>query len=417
VAFRILPIYCRKVGSEHMSIVSLNQPNLLSKMNERLVLRLIQNRGPLTRSEMSKSIGITFPTVAKAVSSLLDLNLLEEIDEASPGPGRPAKRLRLACESSQVIGVTLSGSECSVAAAGLNGIIDEDSSLSFPTPTTYDSLLVSIVSSIKQLMSSERTTLGVGVSVPAIIDYQEQRAVLSANLPLINGKSIGRDLQALLGLECVIVHDSHALSLSERLHGKAKGVSNFAMLDLCTGIGLGLMVDGRFLTGDSGFAGELGHISIVPDGDMCHCGNRGCLETVASEWSLKARVSLLTKRPVEINEILDMAQSGNKQVHMELEKMCDYLAIGVAHVVNIVNPGTFYICGRIFEAYPELLESLVKKTKQHAIGPSFSACDFVHASGGLLDGTVTCVINYLTDSLVPNLDGYVSSVGVGDSCN
>ena len=95
-----------------MSTVSPIQPKLLSKINERLVLRLSQDRGPSTRSEMSKSMGITFPTVAKAVTSLLDLKLLEEIEDTSSGPGRPAKRLSLAYENSQVIGVTLSGSEC-----------------------------------------------------------------------------------------------------------------------------------------------------------------------------------------------------------------------------------------------------------------------------------------------------------------
>jgi predicted NBD/HSP70 family sugar kinase len=399
-----------------MTKLSPIQPKLLSKINERLVLRLIQDRGPSTRAEMSKYIGVTFPTVAKAVSSLLESKLLEEVQETSLGPGRPAKRLRLACENSQVIGISLGGAECSVVAGGLDGVIHKDSILSFPSPETYDSLLVNITSRVKQLTyDSGSTTLGVGISVPAIIDYREQRALLSANLPLLNGKTIGKDLQSLLGYECVIVNDSHTLSLSERLHGEARDVSNFAMLDLCTGIGLGLMVEGRFLIGDSGFAGELGHIPVVLQGDRCHCGKMGCLETVASEWALEAKLSLLKGRPVEIDEILEMVRLGEKQVLLELEKMCDYLAIGVANVINIVNPGTFFIYGRIFRAYPELLVLLEEKTKQHALAPSFSACKFVHASGNLLDGTIACVINYLTDSLIPNLGGYVSSIGIGES--
>lgn len=392
------------------------QPELLSQINERLVLRMIQDTGPSTRAEMSKYIGVTFPTVAKAVSSLLDSKLLEEIEETTSRPGRPAKRLRLACDKSQVIGVSLGGKECSVVAGGLNGTIDEDNILSFPTPTAYDSLLVSITSRVNQISSRNgKTTLAVGISVPAIIDYREQRAVFSANLPWLNGKTIGQDLQSLLDQDCVIVHDSHALSISERLHGKAKGIANFAMLDLCTGIGLGLFMDGRFLTGASGFAGELGHIPVVQNGELCHCGKRGCLETVASEWALEARMSLLMRRPVEIDEILDMVRSGNNQVLSELERMCEYLAIGMAYVINIVNPGAFYVCGKVFRECPDLLDLLVKHTERLALGPSFSACEFAHASGGLLDGTIASVINYLTDSLVPNLDGYVTSSQAGDS--
>lgn len=390
------------------------QSKLLSKINERLVLRMIQDNGPSTRAEMSKVIGITFPTVAKAVSSLLDSKLLEEIDDVTTGPGRPAKLLRLASENSQVIGVTLSAAECTAASAGLNGVVHPESSQSWAPPSTYDAVLIEITRRVKKLMlASGRSTLVVGVSVPAIVDYQEQRAVLSANMPLLNGKCIGRDLQGLLGVECLILRDTHALSLSERLlESDEDNVSNFAMLDLCTGVGLGLMVDGNFLTGSSGFAGELGHIPIVPEGDTCHCGKKGCLETVASEWALEARISLALRRTVKMPEILEMARSKNKQVLSELENMCSYLAIGVAHVVNIINPGTFYIYGRVFQACPELMDLLVQKTEQYALGPSFAACRFTQASGGVMDGTIASVINFLTDSRVPDLDGYVRFAGM-----
>jgi N-acetylglucosamine repressor len=391
------------------------QSKLLSKINERLVLRMIQDCGPSTRAEMSKMIGITFPTVAKAVTSLLDSKLLEEIDEVSTGPGRPAKLLRLASENSQVIGVTLSSSECMVASAGLNGVIYPESSQSFISPSTYDAVLIETTRRVKKLMlASGRSTLIVGVSVPSVVDYQEQRAIFSANMPMLNGKCLGSDLQGLLGVECLIVRDTHALSLSERLQEKEEEevAANFAMLDLCGGIGLGLMVDGNFLTGNSGFAGELGHIPIVPEGDICRCGKKGCLETVASEWALEAKVSLALRRTVKMHEILEMARAGHRQVLAELENMCHYLAIGVAHVVNIINPGTFYIFGRVFQACPHLLDFLVENTKQYALEPSFTSCRFTQARGGVMDGTIASIINYLTDSRVPDLDGYVRFAGV-----
>ena len=399
-----------------MSKSSPIQPKLLSKINERLVMRIIQDNGPSTRGEISKIIGVTFPTVAKAVSSLLESKLLEEVEEMIPGPGRPARQLRLASEYSQVIAVSLSGSECTVACAGLDGIIYAENTLSFPTPTTYDSLLINITSHIKKLTpQNNKTALCVGVSIPGIVDYTEQRVILSANLSLLDGKQIGRDLQDLLGVECLIVRDSHALSLSEQLHGQGEDVSHFAMLDLCGGVGLGLMVDGKFLTGGSGFAGELGHMIVEPGGELCRCGKRGCLETVASEWALEAKVSRLMRRTIKVDEILELAQSGDKQVQLELEKMCDSLAFGVASVVNIINPLTFYIYGRVFRARPQLLALLVDKTEQYALEPSFSACTFAHARGGVLDGIVSSMINYLTDSLVPDLDAYVNFAGVGQS--
>lgn len=386
------------------------QPKLLSRINERLVMRVIRDRGPLTRAEMSKSIGITFPTVIKAVSSLLESKLLEEVEVSQSGPGRPAKRLRLACEDTQVIGITLSDTECIIASAGLDGVIVDGNTKSFSTPANYNALLAKITSLTKEIMRrDEKTTLCLGVSIPGIVDYQEQRAVLSANLPIVNGKFIGRDLQAALGVECLILRDAHAFSLSEGLlHKKGEAESNVAMLDHSEGIGLGMMINNQFLTGNKGFAGELGHIPMVADGDVCHCGKNGCLETVASEWALESKVSTALERPVKIDEILALAKSGNEPVLKEINQMCDYLALGVACVVNIFNPGTFYIYGQCFRELPHLLDLLVEKTRQHTLEPSFSACNFAHARGGELDGTIASVINSLTDSLVPDLGDYLT---------
>ena len=393
------------------------QPQLLSRINERLVMRMIRENGPSTRAEMSKSIGITFPTVNKAVSSLLNSKLLEEVEDSPSGPGRPAKRLHLATQDSQVIGVTLSDTECVVASAGLDNEIAEGCSITFDTPATYDALLIKITSSARELMKQGgRNTLCVGISVPGIVDYQDQKAILSANLPMLNGKWIGSDLQSLLGIECLIIRDAHAFSLSERLHHRlGDAASNVAMLDHSEGIGLGLTVNNQFLTGNNGFAGELGHVVVVPNGETCNCGKRGCLETVASEWALELKTSKALGRDVHLNEILDLAKSGDKKVLKELEQMCDYLAFGVACVVNIFNPGIFYIYGRCFRELPGLLDMLVEKSKPHTLAPSFAACTFAHASGGELDGTIASVINYLTDSLVPNLDRFVGVSRASDN--
>ena len=101
------------------------QPQLLSRINEALVLRAIRQHGPSTRGELSAYMGVTFPTVAKAVGSLVEARLLEEFDDVMTGPGRPAKRLRLSKEKSQVIGLTVDVLTCEVASAGFDGVVRE----------------------------------------------------------------------------------------------------------------------------------------------------------------------------------------------------------------------------------------------------------------------------------------------------
>lgn len=395
-------------ATEEMRNASPVRSRLLSRINERLVIRAIQSHGPLTRAEVTKRIGVTFPTVAKAAAALLDLRFLEEFDDAEGGPGRPAKRLRLATQTAQVLGVAIGHHECTIVAAGLDGVIREDSKRTFPIPETYDSLLVAITSQSKELMEREGVkTLGVGISVPALVDYRQQRVIIAANFPLISGKAIGSDLAALLGIECVMVRDSHALCLSEQLHGVARGLTDFAMLDLCTGVGMGVMINGRILTGSSGFAGEIGHLPVEFHGKKCHCGKHGCLETVASEWALEERLSQLMGRHLSMNEILELIQTGNEQIQPELEQFCRSLAIGMAYVLDLFNPGIVFVYGRIFSACPDLLKQLVEQTKHLALEPTFSSCRFLLASGTQIEGTIASVINYLTESRVPDIAEYV----------
>ena len=161
------------------------QPQLLSRINEAFVLRAIRQHGPSTRGELSQHMGVTFPTVAKAVGSLLDARLLEEFDDAMTGPGRPAKRLRLSRENSLVVGVTVDVLSCEVAAAGFDGVIREGTQQSFPTPQSYEKLLAAIVERVKSLRSDDVPILCVGVSVVGLVDYRRQEIRLAANLPFL----------------------------------------------------------------------------------------------------------------------------------------------------------------------------------------------------------------------------------------
>ena len=150
------------------------QPKLLSRLNERLVLRVIQQHGPSTRAEMTKHIGVTFPTAAKAVAALLESRLLEEYEEAGIGRGRPAKRLRLASETAQVLGVALDVDVSSIAAAGFDGVKRADSVTRFATPKTYEKLLSELIPRINELKGDgEIATHGIGVSLPGLIDYRQ----------------------------------------------------------------------------------------------------------------------------------------------------------------------------------------------------------------------------------------------------
>src|SRR5262249_44790529 len=160
------------------------------------------------------------------------------------------------------------------------------------------------------------------------VDYRSQRGVLSPNVPITDGQSLSRNLGERLGVECVLLQESLALALGERHYGQARGLDDFAILDVHTGVGLGVFSGRRLLTGHSGKAGDLGHLTVVPDGGrQCGCGNVGCLETVANDTSLAWRISKRLRRSVDIEEVIRLAQSGEADLSRDLADVGRYLGL------------------------------------------------------------------------------------------
>ena len=176
------------------------------------------------------------------------------------------------------------------------------------------------------------------------------------------------------------------------------------MLDLCTGVGMGVMVNGRLFAGQNGFAGEIGHSTVVNNGRRCHCGKRGCLETVARQWALIERVSQRLKRDVDMDDIVNLVRDGDVIAKTEVRRLCKFLAVGLSHAINMFNPGQIFVYGRIFEDFPELLDLLIEQTSRISLRPAYAACQISRAATTPLQGAIASIISYLTDARVPEMD-------------
>jgi N-acetylglucosamine repressor len=387
-----------------MSFNASAQPQLLSRLNERSVMRVLQDHGPCSRADMTRRMNTSAPTVSKAVASLLRAGLLEEFDVKENGRGRPAKQLRLANKTAQVLGLVIDAAECRIVVAGMDGVLLQDSEVAFETPKSYERFLREVVRHSQRLINRhDVTTLGLGISVPGLVDYRQELGMLSPNAPMTNGRSPSRDLSEQLEIKCVVLQETHALCLAERRYGAAQELDDFGMLDISTGLGLGMISGGRLLTGHSGLAGEIGHIPIEEGGRLCGCGARGCLETVASDSALAWFVSERIGRRIEIDEIVEAVGRGELSVQDELETVCKKLAFALATVVNLFNPAALFVYGRLFELEDNLFARVCEEARRRSLGPSFADCQLVRARGSKRQGAVAGIIEYLTDSLVPDL--------------
>jgi N-acetylglucosamine repressor len=375
------------------------QPTLLRQLNQQQVLAAIQSRGPLSRAEISRYTGVSFPTVTRAVASLIEARLLEEEDRRQPSLGRPSKLVRLAKTTVGVLGCVIGATVCEVAAAGLDGEVAPEAVSSVPTPAHYEELVSALVDQLRGLIKQRKTTaLALGISVPGLLNRHEGRCLLSPNLRQIDGHSLGADLGKCLGLKTIVLQECHALCLAEQVYGAAKGVADFAMLDISEGLGLGVMHGDKLLQGHSGFAGELGHVTVELDGRQCGCGNRGCLETVATDSALLSLVSHRTGRHWEIDALITAIRSGQLDAAAEVERVLQYLSVGIAAVLNVFNPQRLFIYGRFLDAADELFLRLLELVERRTLAPNRADCQIVRAQGSKRLGAIAAAIQAATDA-------------------
>lgn len=375
-------------------------------MTVRRVLELLQQQGPCTRADLTRLSGISAPTVSKAVASLLEAGLLEEGEMTHGAPGRPGTVFRLAREKALVVGVVLDAARCRVVSAALDGQMHEDESHEFITPGSYKRLIQNLADVCTTIIEHrDATPLCIGMSIPGLVNRRERKSVFSPNLHLTDGRSPDQDLSARLNVECTMFQETHALCLGERMYNAADVMDDFAMLDLSTGLGLGVVLGGRLLEGHSGIAGELGHITVDPNGRLCGCGNHGCLETVATDSALARAISDREGRGLNIDAIVRLIQDGKLDVERELNSVCEYLAIAIAAAINVFNPALLFVHGRLFDARDGLFELVCELTRRRSLAPSFSDCKIVRARCTKSQAAVAAAIHHLTDAQGPVVDG------------
>ena len=217
---------------------------------------------------------------------------------------------------------------------------------------------------IKQLItrseSEDIDIVGVGVGIAGIVDQKTGRLTTSPNLPGWRNVAVKDTVSGASGRETYVINDASAAALGELCFGAGRGFSNMLYVTVSTGIGGGIILNGQLYTGTDGCAGEWGHMTIVPEGPKCHCGNFGCLEALASGWAIardavtriNAGQDSIIKDIVEgrtddiTAEIVGKAAMGGDRLACNIvDAAANYLGIGLANLVNIFNPELIVVGG------------------------------------------------------------------------
>ena len=378
-------------------------PAILRQINERAVFEEIRCRGDVGKAELSRSLGVSTTTIAKIISRLLDAGLIEDVGQSESGrAGRPGRIYRVAGAQTQVIGVVINVRRCQIFAAGLDGLPRTGTLDEFDTPGSYDQLITRLAAGVGRLVrNGARHTLGVGISAPGEIEARTGRVLLCPNLHILDATSPADDLEQRVDLPCVLVHETIGTCLAEYTYGAARDLEHFVLIGVYEGFGAAAICNGSLIVGERGMAMELGHVTVDLNGQRCGCGNRGCLETIATDQSFARLVNRRTRSDRTVEEIVRLAGLGQLNVDAELEQTLDALAVGVGTAVNIFNPGAVFVCSRMFDVRRDAFDYLLRRTAHHALPPLLSSCRILRAQGDVRLGAAASILTHLTDALGP----------------
>lgn len=279
---------------------------------------------------------------------------------------RPDRRL--------VAGVDVGGTNLRCA------LVDQDGTLTarhkMPTPGSAAAFTSRLSESIRNLSAQAAacgsSLCGVGIGMPGLIS-PSGKIFSSVNLPHCEGMNLSLELSQLTGIPVVAVNDANAAAFGELRFGAGRLYRTFMMITLGTGIGGGIILDGRLWTGADGFAAEFGHLSVVNDGRPCPCGSRGCVEQYASATALKAiakerGISLLPDDSLET--LAARAAAGDVQVRALFSDAGKHLGAAASAVVNLLNPEAVIVGGGVAASFSLMCESMRKAIDQLSYRPS-----------------------------------------------
>lgn len=262
--------------------------------NRRIVLETIRQHGPLERADIARRVGLTVQTVANIIRELEELGLVSGERTHKKSRGSPPMSLTLNPQGAYAIGVNVTPRGIEAALVDLAGTIVAAKRIALAPPAPEESFrhIGRIVDGFRG-RTGGRMLLGVGLAMPGPFDVESMSFVGPTTLESWRGVNVAERLSEATGLAAFVEADTAAAALGESLHGAGRSVSAFYFLYFGVGLGGSMVKDGVPLRGFFGNAGEIGHVPLVPDGQPCSCGNRGCLERYVSLEAFQRRSPII----------------------------------------------------------------------------------------------------------------------------
>jgi predicted NBD/HSP70 family sugar kinase len=288
-----------------------------------------------------------------------------------------------------VIALEIAVDSLAAATVGLGGRVIDLVRIDLPRGrSSVDDIaiaLAGLASSVRDRLPSDDTTVGVGVAVVGVVRRSDGMVSLAPNLgwrdePL--GQRLAKELD--VDVPITLANEADLAALAEHRRGVARGIDDIVLIWGSVGVGGGLVVDGEPLTGSAGYSGEIGHIPVNPDGIPCRCGSIGCLETEVGSTALLRRAGRSPEGGHDaVDEVLAAAEAGEPGALAAFAETGRWLGIGLAGVINILNPELVLLGGRLTASYAFVRASLEAELDRRVLRAARGIVRVVPASLGV----------------------------------
>jgi predicted NBD/HSP70 family sugar kinase len=365
----------------------------VTRKNERdklVIEALIWRRGPLSRPELHELTHLQRSHISRLVRELQDEGRLIQAGQADNPMGRKRTLLRLNEEHRFVVAVGFDDQEVLAATMDLHlrmrSTVKESTHLDGGTEGLLNQLLCCTKKAIRQSGVNVKALLGIGAAGSGLVNNREGMLVMSSTIEFLKQVPLRETFEKEFGVPTSVENLTRAKALAERTLGAGVAADDMIYVEYGrTGIGAGIIINGRLFYGSEYAAGEFGHTHMIQDGPACKCGSFGCLEAIAGAAALEARIRKAlaegsSSEALALAEgdsskisgwtVLKAAHLGDKTCSAIVEQAGNYLGLGLANLVNLFNPSVLVLDQRLSYAGEGLLEQITRVVKRQALSHS-----------------------------------------------
>lgn len=337
----------------------------------------VLTRGPLSRRDAARLTGLSAASITKLVKPMISHGyLVENVPEAGV-PGRPQIPLQVDAARHHAVGLKLMDGEIVGVVADLHAEVQSAHRLRFDD-TSPDGVLAAVEEITSVLLNrapaEDDRLLGIGVGLGGHVNGTHGVVV---NSPFLDWRDVPlrKMLSDRLSLPVVIENDVNTLAVAEQWFGAGSTFASFALVTIGAGVGCALVMDGQLWRGVSGAAGEFGHVVVDPDGPVCHCGKRGCLESVVSDEAIAAAMSAAAGRRItRVSQVVTAAHAGDADARRVFTQAGVALGRAIAALLNLLNPPLVILSGEGITASDLFMDALRAELERDAFSSTAADC-------------------------------------------